>query len=230
MIAEADIAAVGAALADRSRAAMLFALLAGDALPAGELARIAGRSPSGASAHLRALVNAGLVVAEDVGRNRFFQLANTEIAEALETLARVAPRRAPHTLRQSDAARALKRARVCYDHLAGELGVAVTDALVDRRILRHHNDAFRVTHAGRRWLSSELRIDLAAVERQRRGFARACVDWTERRPHLAGALGAALADAFFTRGLVRRLPGGRAIMLTPSGSTWLGRELGLTDT
>ena len=109
MIADADIAAVGAALADQSRAAMLLALLGGEAITAGELARIAGRSPSGASGHLRALRDVGLVVAEDAGRNRFFRLASSEIADALEMLARVAPRRPPRTLRQSEAARAVKR-------------------------------------------------------------------------------------------------------------------------
>ncbi|MGZ4314939.1 MAG: ArsR/SmtB family transcription factor [Gaiellaceae bacterium] len=225
MIADADIAAVGAAIADRSRAAMLLALLGGETLAAGELARIAGRSSSGASAHLRALLDAGLVIAEDAGRNRFFRLANSEIAEALEMLARVAPRRPPHTLRQSEAARALKRARTCYDHLAGELGVAISEALVARRLLMRGDDSFRVTAAGRIWLS-ELGIEIASLERERRSFAGACLDWTERRPHLARALGAALAEVFFTRGWVKRLPGGRAIALTAAGSAWLTRELG----
>jgi DNA-binding transcriptional ArsR family regulator len=229
MIADADIAVVGAALADRSRAGMLLALLGGEAIAAGELARIAGRSRSGASAHLRTLRNAGLVVAEDVGRKRFFRLANSEIADALELLARVAPLRPARTLRQSDAAQALKRARTCYDHLAGELGVAVTEALVERRLLERDGDAFCVMDAGRVWLG-DVGIELADVERQRRSFARACVDWTERRPHLAGALGAALTDLFFARGLVQRLPGGRAIALTSAGSRWLTRELGLTTT
>lgn len=204
---------------------MLLALLGGEAISAGELARIAGRSPSGASGHLRALRDAGLVVAEDAGRNRFFRLASSEIADALEMLARVAPRRPPRTLRQSETARAIKRARTCYDHLAGELGVAVSEALLERRLLRHADDSFRVTAAGRAWFG-ELGIELAAVERQRRSFARACIDWTERRPHLAGALGAALAEVFFTRRWVRRLPGGRAVTLTPDGKKWLLRELG----
>jgi DNA-binding transcriptional ArsR family regulator len=227
MIADANIAAVGAALADESRAAMLLALLGGDALPAGELARIAGRSPSGATAHLRALCDSGLVVAEDAGRNRFFRLASSDVADALEMLARIAPRRPPRSLRQSEAARALKRARTCYDHLAGELGVAVTEALLARRLLEQDEDSFHVTPAGQVWLD-ELGIGIRALERKRRSFAHACLDWTERRPHLAGALGAAIADTFFARGWVQRLPGGRAITLTSAGSTWLARELGFT--
>ncbi|MGZ4390413.1 MAG: ArsR/SmtB family transcription factor [Gaiellaceae bacterium] len=226
MIADADIAAVGAALADESRAAMLLALLGGDTLSAGELARISGRSPSGASAHLHTLHAAGLVAAEDFGRNRFFRLAGPDVAEALEVLARVAPPREVRTLRQSEAARALKRARTCYDHLAGELGVAVTDALIERDLLLRGDDTFRVTAGGSSWLAG-LGVDVAALGRTRRSLARACLDWTERRPHLAGALGAALADVFFARGLVRRLPGGRAIAVTPAGDAWLARELGL---
>jgi DNA-binding transcriptional ArsR family regulator len=226
MIAEADIATVGAALADDGRAAMLLALLGGDALSAGELARVAGRSPSGASAHLRTLREAGLVVSEDAGRNRFFRLAGADVADALETLARVAPLRPVRTLRRSEAARALKRARTCYDHLAGELGVDVTGALVRRRLLTSADGSFRVTRAGKAWLG-DLGIDVDALESNRRVLARPCLDWTERRPHLAGALGAAVADLFFTSGWVRRLPGGRAVAPTPAGREWLRRELGV---
>lgn len=227
MTGDADIAAVGAALADSGRAAMLLALLGGDAVSAGELARLADRSPSSASAHLRTLREAGLVVAEDVGRNRFFRLAGPDVADALEALARIAPPRKARGLRQSEAAQAVKRARTCYDHLAGELGVAVTDALVGRGLLRRGDGCFEVTRAGGAWLGG-LGIELETLERRRRSFARACVDWTERRPHLAGALGAAVADLFFDRGWARRLPGRRALAVSPSGCAWLERELGVT--
>lgn len=227
MTADADISAIGAALADESRAAMLLALLGGDALSAGELARLAGRSPSGASAHLRALRNVGLVLVEDRGRNRFFRLAGQDVAEALEALARVAPPRPVRSLRHAAAGGALKRARTCYDHLAGELGVAVTDALVDRQLLERCEGSFHVTRAGASWLG-ELGVELASLERQRRSLARACLDWTERRPHLAGALGAAVADLFFARGWVQRLPGGRAVKLTAAGREWVADELAVT--
>lgn len=224
MPADVDIAAVGSALADDSRAAMLLALLGGEALAAGELARIAGRSPSGASGHLRTLRAAGLVSVERDGRNRLFRLAGPEVADALETLARIAPPKRPRTLRQSEAARALKQARTCYDHLAGELGVALTEALVQRRLLVHEAGSFQVTDEGSCWLR-DMGIQLDALEGQRRSLTRACLDWTERRPHLAGALGAALADLFFARDWVRRLPGGRSIRLTASGRDWLARDL-----
>lgn len=206
---------------------MLLSLLGGEAIPAGELARRAGVSPSGASAHLRRLREGGLIMQESVGRHRYFRLASRDLAEALESLARVAPARVASSFRESEGTRALKHARTCYDHLAGELGVAVTDALVERRMLARTDDTFTVTGKGSRWLTS-LGIDLDAVAGSRRSFARACLDWSERRPHLAGSLGAAVAEVFFARKWIRRLPGGRAVAVTPDGRAWLARELGLS--
>jgi DNA-binding transcriptional ArsR family regulator len=220
VVAEPDIASLGALLADDARSSMLLALLGGDAISAGELARVAGVSPSGASAHLRRLREGGLVVDEVRGRNRFFRLATPELADALEALARVAPPRAPGDLRAAEVGRALKRARTCYDHLAGELGVAVTEALVEQGLLARGDTVYSVTPQGRSWLA-ELGIDVVELEQKRRSFARACLDWSERRPHLAGSLGAAVAATFFSRGWARRLPGTRAIRLTPAGESEL---------
>ena len=227
MNGQAEIALLGALLADDARASMVLTLLGGDAIPAGELARRAGVSPSGASAHLKRLREGGLVTQESVGRHRYFRLASPELAEALESLARVAPVRPASSFRESESTRALKHARTCYDHLAGELGVAVADALVDRGVLTRTDEAFAVTDAGTTWLAS-LGIDVEEVAASRRSFARACLDWSERRPHLAGSLGAAVADAFFARKWIRRLPGGRAVAVTPDGRAWLARELGLS--
>jgi DNA-binding transcriptional ArsR family regulator len=223
----ADIASVAALLADDARASMLLTLLGGEPIPAGELARRAGVSPSGASAHLRRLREGGLITQEQVGRHRYFRLASRELAEALESLVLVAPVRAASSFRESEGTRALRHARTCYDHLAGELGVAVADALVERGVLARADDAFTVTSDGTRWLAS-LGIDLDAVTTSRRSLARACLDWSERRPHLAGSLGAAVADLFFARKWIRRLPGGRAVAVTPDGRVWLERELGLS--
>ena len=227
MNGQADIAAIGALLADDARASMVLTLLGGEAIPAGELARRAGVSPSGASAHLKRLREGGLITQESVGRHRYFRLASAELAEALESLARVAPVRPASSFRESESTRALKHARTCYDHLAGELGVAVSDALVDRGLLTRADAAFAVTNDGTDWLRS-LGIDLDDVAASRRSFARACLDWSERRPHLAGSLGAAVADVFFARKWIRRLPGGRAVAVTPDGRAWLARELGLS--
>jgi DNA-binding transcriptional ArsR family regulator len=222
----ADIASIGSLLADDARASMILTLLGGDAIPAGELARRAGVSPSGASAHLKRLHEGGLITQERAGRHRYFRLASPELAEALESLARVAPTRPVSSFRESEGTRALKRARTCYDHLAGELGVGVADALVDRGVLARMDDAFALTDDGTRWFTA-VGVDLDALVGSRRSFARACVDWSERRPHLAGLLGAALADVFFARKWIRRLPGGRAVAVTPDGRAWLARELGL---
>jgi DNA-binding transcriptional ArsR family regulator len=224
---QADIASVGFLLGDDARAAMLLTLLGGEAVPAGELARRAGVSPSGASAHLRRLREGGLITQERIGRHRYFRLASPELAEALESLARVAPVRPASSLRESETTQALKRARTCYDHLAGELGVALADALVERKLLTRSDEAFALTRDGAAWLGS-LGVDLAVVGRSRRSFARACIDWSERRPHLAGALGAAVCDLFFARVWIRRLPGGRAVAVTEDGRAWLARELGVS--
>jgi len=226
MTGEADIAAVGALIGDRARAAMLNALMGGEPVSAGELARIGGVSPSGATAHLRRLREGGLVVDQAAGRQRVFRLASPELAEALEALALVAPPLPVRGLREARAQGALKRARTCYDHLAGELGVAVTEALVEREILARDDGGFAVTQAGGLWLE-ELGLDLDALRRVRRSFGRFCVDWTERRPHVAGSLGAGIATAFFANGWVRRRPGGRAIAVTPTGAGWLERTLGI---
>ena len=226
MNGEADLASIGSLLADDARASMILTLLGGDAIPAGELARRAGVSPSGASAHLKRLREGGLITQERAGRHRYFRLASAEVAEALESLAHVAPVRRVSSFRESEATRALKRARTCYDHIAGELGVAVADALVGCGVLTRTDAAFALTDEGTRWFSG-LGIDVDAIAASRRSFARACVDWSERRPHLAGSLGAALADVFFARKWIRRLPGGRAVAVTPDGRAWLARELGL---
>ncbi len=217
-----DIAEVAALIGDPARSNVLVALMDGRALTASELACAAGVSPATASEHLRKLTAAGLLAVARQGRHRYYRLAGPAVAELIEAIARVAadmpwPKRLP--ARGDDA---IRRARTCYDHLAGELGVALTEALVRRRCLEPVAEDFRVTPAGVRFLAG-LGIDLAAVKRQRRAFARQCLDWTERRPHLGGALGAALLDTCFARGWVARIAGTRAVMLTPSGRRAVAR-------
>jgi DNA-binding transcriptional ArsR family regulator len=227
MRADPDLATIGAALADEGRAAMLLALLGGEHLTAGQLARHAQLSPSAASNHLRRLRELGLIVDQRAGRNRFFTLATQDLADALEALARVAPTKPVRNLRQSHASAALRRGRTCYDHLAGRLGVAVTDALVERGVLTKHRDAFSVSLRGRAWFA-ELGIDVATVARSKRSFARICSDWTEQRAHLAGALGAAVTDTFFEQRWIQRLPSSRAIAITRAGEDFLARELNVS--
>jgi DNA-binding transcriptional ArsR family regulator len=216
-------------LADRSRAAFCMALLDGRAWTAGELARHAGISPSTASEHLSLLVAGGLLAEERQGRHRYVRLAGPATAALIEDLAAYSsshssPGPAPSSLRESGRMSAEARARTCYDHLAGHLGVAVTDAILSRGLVA--DDAgLVVTTAGRAWLA-ELDIDLLALKGSR-PMVRSCLDWTERRTHLAGAVGAALCKLAFDRSWVERIGSGRALKVTPEGGRALRELLGI---
>jgi DNA-binding transcriptional ArsR family regulator len=223
MDADADVAAVTRILGNRARLAMLERLMDGRAHPAGELAREAGVAPSTASGHLSELAEAGLVEIEPAGRQRRYRLSRPEVARAIEALAVIAPRRRVSSLRGATAAERLREGRTCYDHLAGRLGVGITDALLARRALRRSDGRFIVTGQGERLLGS-IAVDVAAAHGRRRAFALACLDWTERRSHLAGALGAELCDRLFELGWVERRGSGRTAWLTEAGSEGL-REL-----
>jgi DNA-binding transcriptional ArsR family regulator len=223
---DVDIAPVAALLGDPARAAIVAALHDGRALPAGELGRRAGIAPSTASEHLARLVEGGLLEVERGGRHRYFRLAGAEVAHAVEALAAISPRRPVRSLREANTASALAEARTCYDHLAGRLGVAVTDALLAREALGEADGEFA---PGRRatFVFAALEIDLEAVQGSRRPFALRCLDWSERRPHVAGALGAALATRALQTGWVERRPGSRAVRLTPAGEETLRSSLGV---
>ncbi|HEX7120507.1 MAG TPA: winged helix-turn-helix domain-containing protein [Longimicrobiales bacterium] len=216
MHADADIAPVAALLADAKRAAILFALSDGRALPASELARCARATPSTTSAHLARLVEGGLLAMERHGRHRYYRLAKPEIVAALEALAAVAPPARAATFRESQAGKAIRFARTCYDHLAGELGVRITDALLEQGALVPAGRDFELTAAGAARFA-ELGIDADRARRRRRAFARACLDWSERRYHLAGALGTALLDRFLELRWIERTPSSRAVRVTNDG-------------
>ncbi|MCA5894204.1 metalloregulator ArsR/SmtB family transcription factor [Isoptericola sp. NEAU-Y5] len=218
-----DFTAVGRALAAPVRSTVLNLLIDGSSRPAGELARAAGVRPSTASEHLAALVDAGFVVAEPRGRQRFFRLADARVADALETLGELCPPAPVVSLRQSREQARLARARLCYDHLAGRLGVAVTDAMVGRGWL---GDGLVVTSAGRTGLV-DRGVDVDAAGSGRRPLTRACPDWTERREHLAGALGAAVAGRFLAAGWVARRGSTRGLAVTEAGLVALADEWGV---
>jgi DNA-binding transcriptional ArsR family regulator len=222
----ANVVSLARVLGEPARAEMLDAMLDGMPHPAGELALRARVAPSTASEHLSRLREVGLVSAEASGRQRLYRLASPEVAEALEALARVAAPEPVSSLRAATRAEALRRARTCYDHLAGRVGVAVADALVARRALVLDDGSYRLTRRGERVLE-ELGLDVETARAQRRAFARACVDWTERRPHLAGSLGAELARAFLRRDWLRRRPHDRALMVTEAGREALAAELAI---
>lgn len=209
---DSDIAPVAALIADPTRAAILTALLGGRALAAGELARLSGVSAATASAHLSRLLDGRLVDVVRQGRHRYYRLAGHEVAEVLEVLARVSARPPIRSLRQSRQARLLEEARTCYDHLAGRAGVALFDQLVQGGFVVNQE----VTDKGERLLAG-LGVDVAGVRKARRRFAPECLDWTERRAHLGGALGAAVTGVLFERGWYRQGPVPRAVVLTDEG-------------
>ena len=223
MDSEADVVAVARVLANRARQTMLELLMDGRAHPSGDLAREAGIALSTASGHLAALARAGLVEAEPAGRQRRYRLFRPEVARAIEALAVIAPRRRVSSLRAASAAERLREGRTCYDHLAGRLGVGITDALLARRALRARDGEFVVTRQGERLLGS-IDVDVGGARERRRAFSLACQDWTERRSHLAGALGAELCDRLLELGWVERRGSGRAVALSETGATGL-REL-----
>jgi DNA-binding transcriptional ArsR family regulator len=216
-------------IADPTRATMLMALADGRARPAGELAYAAGVTAQTASSHLAKLLAGGLLSVETQGRHRYYRLAGSHVALALENLASIAPGATVHRMPRSREAQELQFARCCYDHLAGSLGVAVTQALQDRGFISAAADKqFEVTHDGMGWFSA-MGLDVAALKPTRRGLARQCLDWTERRHHLAGPLGVELMSRLCVIGWVRRSKSSRAVQVTPKGWAGLKEQLGVDE-
>ena len=221
-----DLAALAGLLADGTRASFCLALLDGRAWTAIELARHAGVAASTATGHLNLLVAGGLLAQERQGRHRYVRLADPGTAALIETLASMAPRRAaPRSLPAVSRSLALARARTCYDHLAGALGVAITNAMTDRGLL-DWEQGLTLTGEGTAWLG-ELGITLPSA--RRRPPVRSCLDWTERRPHLAGAVGSALCRHAFDARWIVQIGTGRAVALTDDGRLALRHHLALTD-
>ena len=223
------LARFAALLADDTRATFCLALLDGRAWTAGELAGHAGVAPATATGHLHKLVAAGLLTEQRQGRHRYVRLADPRVAQLIEDLAAHLPQAPdpPRTLRAATASAALARGRTCYDHLAGRLGVAVTDAL-DRLGLLTRTAGFALTPAGVSWLADVMPggTGPSIVRASRRPLARGCLDWTERREHLAGAAGAAVCAHLLARGWLVRVGTGRAVRVTPAGTTALTDLLG----
>nr|WP_184254968.1 helix-turn-helix transcriptional regulator [Rhodopseudomonas rhenobacensis] len=223
MASQAMFAEIAALSGDPARASMLHALLDGRALTATELAKAAGVTAQTASGHLGRLTAAGLLSVEKQGRHRYHRLASASVARMLESIMAVAaelqPDRARLSVGPKDAA--LRRARTCYDHLAGRLGVGLADAMIAQGHVELTNDAGILTDPGIAFLR-DIGVDVAPIMARRtsrsgRVLCRPCLDWSERRPHLAGALGAALCAHCFDQGWTRRLVGTRAVVVTPKG-------------
>ncbi len=244
----ADIAPVAALFADRSRARIVTALIDGRALPASVIAHEAGVSASTTSGHLARLVSGGILAVEASGRHRYYRLAGPQVAAAVEALAVIAPQPPVTSLRESTRAAALRRARTCYDHLAGQFGVAVLESLVARSALIRADGPAGIDRAPTDRLAApvascpytlgpnaepvfaRIGVHLAPLLHRApsaRPLLRCCVDWSEQRHHLAGALGAAVLERAGEAGWVRRRPSGRAVEVTAAGRTAFEDALGV---
>jgi DNA-binding transcriptional ArsR family regulator len=227
MISGAMIAEIAALAGDPARANILTALLDGRAMTATELAYAARVTPQTTSAHLAKLTEAGLITATPQGRHRYFKLASPKVAQMLESIVAVAGDNRPRFRPLSRQARELQAARVCYDHLAGQLGVRIADAMIARGYLVVEDDVARFTETGTRYLW-DLGIDLRVAGKGRRQLCRACLDWTERRPHIGGAIGAALAERWLALGWITRAKDSRAVTITSAGERGFRESLGMT--
>ncbi|MEP7087944.1 MAG: helix-turn-helix domain-containing protein [Gemmatimonadota bacterium] len=211
-----DIAAIAKLIGDHARATILVAMMTGRALTATELSRAANVSKSSASIHLSKLVDAKLVDVESVGRHRYFRLANHEVGTVIETLIGLAHRLGAVHVDSGPADMAMRKARICYDHLAGDLGVLVYDSLRQQGSIRGDGRELTLTENGQRF-ARDFGVDLGALESRRRPLCLACLDWSVRRPHLAGALGAALLEGFFARKWATRARKSRAVTFSATG-------------
>lgn len=238
---DTDLAAVGAVLSDPARCRVLLALGDGRSLCASVLAEEAGVAASTASTHLAKLVDAGLLTATTRGRFRYLTLAGPQVGELIETVARLAPAQPVRSLRQGTRAHAVRRARACYDHLAGRLGVALTDAMVGKHWLEGDNTVDFATTSDARpvgWVQAgegltltpsgrDALLDLG-VDVPKGDHVRCCIDWTEQRHHISGAHGRAVMTRLLELGWLRRGPAGRAVYLTEAGTTGFDRSFGVT--
>ncbi len=232
MASNALFAEVATLAGDPARAGMLHALMDGRALTASELAHVAGITAQTASSHLARMVTAGLLSVEKQGRHRYHRLASPAVAQMMESIMRVASDLEPAPRRVVVGPRdaALREARTCYDHLAGRLGVALADALVAGGHAELAGDGGLITETGAAFLG-KVGIDVEALQAPRgtrpaRILCRPCLDWSERRPHLAGAVGAALCAHSLAKGWIRRIDGTRAVAVTPKGQRIFREEFG----
>lgn len=211
-----NIAEVAALLGEPSRATILTSLMDGRFHTASELALMTGITPQTASFHLSKLIEGRLITFEKHGRHRYYQLAHQDIAQLLESFLAISSPPEVRSLRQSGQVQLLREARTCYDHLAGKLGVDLTDAMLANQYLQKGETEFIVTAKGEAFFTS-LGINLQMLKRKRRSFSHACLDWSERRHHLAGALGHGLMNHFFELGWIVRVPSIRAVKVTELG-------------
>ena len=224
MLSISGLAEIGALVGEPARTAMLVSLLDGRALTAGELARAAGVTPQTASGHLGRMLEAGLLAIERQGRHHYYRLASAAVAAMLESMMVVT---APPPIRTGPRDAAMRHARICYDHLAGQVAVGIADAMAARGQIELGTDGGTLTESGRHLLDT-IGVELPfGSDKSGARFCRPCLDWSERRHHLAGAVGAALYRTFLARNWIRRIEGSRTVTLTPPGRAAFHRHFGL---
>jgi len=221
---ETSIEHIAALIGDPVRVRILWTLLDGRAYTARELAIGVETSPQNLSMHLSKLLKAGLLSVEAQGRHRYYSFSREEVAFAIEAMANLVP---PPGVHQEPEMVPINYCRTCYDHLAGKVGVLVTDSLVTQKIIEPAGGKFTVTAKGTKWLT-RLDIDCLTLQQHRRAFTRACLDWTERRSHLAGALGAALLKKMLDERWIRHMANSRAVLVTPKGQKAFREVFGIT--
>ncbi|MCY7941466.1 winged helix-turn-helix domain-containing protein [Bacillus inaquosorum] len=222
-----NIAKISSLLSDPSRSSILLSLMDGRIHPAGELAYLANIKPQTASFHLNKLLEAKLISVEKHGRHRYYRLSNSEAASVIEQLLSIAPKEKVTSLKDSKEKSDLHFARTCYDHLAGYVGVQITNSLVEQGMLKKVDLNFEVTSEGSLFFSN-FGIDEEQQRNKRRAFARCCLDWSERQHHIAGALGNALLVRMLEEKWIVRMPKTRAIKITQSGKTAFEKYLKLS--
>jgi DNA-binding transcriptional ArsR family regulator len=207
---------IAALIGDPVRATILWSLMDGRSMSASELAVTADTSPQNMSMHLSKLLQSNLLIAESQGRQRYYQFARKEIAQALEamTLLIPYPEAAQRTVQSNEPE--ITYCRTCYDHLAGKIGVAIADSLLKQKWIRYAKDGLLLTDRGMNWFG-EMGIGVDKLKRQRRAFLRPCIDWSERRTHIAGSLAAALLDKMFELAWIRKVRNSRAVVITAAG-------------
>jgi DNA-binding transcriptional ArsR family regulator len=229
MKAGPDIALVASLVGDPARSNMLTALMSGKALTASELAQEAGVTPQTASSHLAKLEAGGLVEPEKQGRHRYYRLTGPDVAGVLEGLMGLAARVGHLRVRTGPKDPALRRARVCYDHLAGDLGVQMLDTMTRRQLVRRNKNEISLTSEGEKFVAKKLQIDIAEIEHARRPLCKSCLDWSARRSHLAGTLGAAILKRLYDLKWAARSPGTRIVDFTRNGEKQFAALFGLGE-
>lgn len=228
MKAGPDMAMIASLVGDPARSNMLTALMSGRALTATELAQEAGITPQTASSHLAKLEAGHLIVPEKQGRHRYFRLSGPDVASVLEGLMGLAARAGHVRVRTGPADPGLRRARVCYDHLAGDFGVRMLDSMTEKKLLRIQKDSVALTPQGERFVT-DFGIDLSALDGSRRPLCKTCLDWSVRRSHLAGSLGAAILSRLYELKWARREKGNRVVVFSPAGVTKFTALFGTKD-